>query len=191
MGVAVQSHFFSVGSAVPWGEPGAGVVATQSIANLDFGPEGLGLMSKGVSPEDALAELLKGDEGRDYRQVSLCSAGGSLAVHTGSKCIAEAGHIKGNFYTVQANMMLKRTVWKAMSQAFEGAAGPLSMRMLTALKAAEDEGGDIRGRQSAAMLIVSTEDTGKTERARIMDPDHPEVEEMEDLLEAGAASGQG
>jgi uncharacterized Ntn-hydrolase superfamily protein len=158
MGVGVQSHYFSVGSVVDWGASGVGVVATQSFVNKSFGLRGLELMKQGKSPEEALDILLSDDEGKNVRQVALLDSQGRVAVHTGSKCIKYAGHETGDNFSVQANMMLKDTVWPAMAQAFETHKSiPLPERIIKTLKAAESEGGDIRGKQSAAILIVKAE----------------------------------
>jgi uncharacterized Ntn-hydrolase superfamily protein len=170
MGVAVQSHYFSVGSVVPWARPGVGVVATQALVNIQFGPDGLALLAQGRSPQEALSELLAGDEGRAFRQVALLAPGQAPATHTGETCIAEAGHATGADYSCQANMMLNDTVWDAMARAFtDGAGDRLAERMLAALKAAEYEGGDIRGRQSAALLVVKTEATGRAAEDYVVD----------------------
>ncbi|NBF40600.1 MAG: DUF1028 domain-containing protein [Spirochaetes bacterium] len=186
MGAAVQSHYFSVGSIVPWARAGVGVVATQALVNAQFGPDGLALLEAGHSPREALAKLLEADEGRAYRQVALLAPGQAPATHTGETCIAEAGHVTSTDYSCQANMMLNDTVWEAMSQAFDAENGPLSHRMLTALKAAEYEGGDIRGRQSAAMVIVRTEATGRAVDDRVLDlrveDHHNPLTELERLL---------
>jgi uncharacterized Ntn-hydrolase superfamily protein len=186
MGAAVQSHYFSVGSIVPWARAGVGVVATQALVNAQFGPEGLALLEAGNSPSETLAKLLDSDEGRAYRQVALLAPGQAPATHTGETCIAEAGHVTSTDYSCQANMMLNDTVWEAMSQAFDAEEGPLSHRMLTALKAAEYEGGDIRGRQSAAMMIVRTEATGRAVDDRVLDlrveDHHNPLTELERLL---------
>ncbi|MHA2184722.1 MAG: DUF1028 domain-containing protein [Promethearchaeota archaeon] len=158
MGVCVQSHYFSVGSVVDWGRSGVGVVATQSFVNKSFGLRGLDLMEQGKTPEEALRELLSNDEGREVRQVALLDYKGRVAVHTGSKCIKYAGHVNGENFSVQANMMLTDKVWPAMAFAFENNKGlPLPERIVKVLEAAESEGGDIRGKQSAALLIVKGE----------------------------------
>ncbi|MFX1324136.1 MAG: DUF1028 domain-containing protein, partial [Promethearchaeota archaeon] len=158
MGVGVQSHYFSVGSVVDWGRSGVGVVATQSFVNKSFGLRGIQLMEQGKSPEDALKILLSDDEGENVRQVALLDSQGRVAVHTGSKCIKFAGHIGGDNYSVQANMMLSDKVWPAMAQAFEkNETLPLPERIIKVLEAAESEGGDIRGKQSAALIIVKGE----------------------------------
>jgi uncharacterized Ntn-hydrolase superfamily protein len=161
MGVAVQSHWFSTGSIVTWAEAGVGAIATQSMVEVSYGPKGLDALRAGVSPVDALDELLKADEGREVRQVAMIDATGKVAVHTGSRCIAEAGHVQGDQFSVQANMMLKDTVWPAMAKVFKSASGDLTDRMLAALDAAQAEGGDIRGMQSAAILVVEGEKTEK------------------------------
>ncbi|WP_223035005.1 DUF1028 domain-containing protein [Hanstruepera marina] len=186
MGVAVQSHWFSVGSIVTYGKAGVGVVATQSLVNPSYGPKGLALMAEGLSPEQALKALLDNDSGQIYRQVAFLNHKGEVATHTGSFCIAEAGHRKGNNFSVQANMMLNNTVWDAMAKAFETATGSLSERMLVAMKAAEKERGDIRGKQSAAILIVKGESTGNSWEDTVMDlrvEDHENpVQELERLM---------
>jgi uncharacterized Ntn-hydrolase superfamily protein len=156
-GVAVQSHAFCVGAVVGWAEPGIGAVATQSIVDISYGPLGLALMRAGKTAEQALKGLLASDPQAEVRQVAMVDAAGSVAVHTGRRCIAEAGHKQGLHYTVQANLMAKNTVWEAMAQAYETSAGDLAERMMVALEAAEAEGGDIRGRQSAALLVVSSQ----------------------------------
>lgn len=155
MGIAVQSHWFSVGSVVAWGEPGVGVVATQSMVEKSYGPQGLELMRIGISAPAALPALLQADDNREVRQVAMVDSQGRVAVHTGLRCIACAGHIQGDGFSVQANMMLRDTVWPAMSEAYTGATGSLAERMLAALEAAQAAGGDIRGQQSASILVVS------------------------------------
>ncbi len=186
IGVAVQSHWFSVGSVVIYGKAGVGVVATQSLVNPAYGPKGLALMEDGMSPEQALIELVKNDEGEMYRQVAFLNTKGEMATHTGHLCIAEAGHRQGNNFSVQANMMLNNTVWDAMAKAFETTKGTLSERILAALKAAEGEKGDIRGKQSAAILIVKGKATGNSWEDTIMDlrvEDHENpIGELERLM---------
>ncbi len=140
IGVAVQSHWFSVGSSVPWAEAGVGAVATQSFVDPSYGKLGLDLMRAGRSAPDALKGLLAADEGRDVRQVAMIDAEGRVAAHTGAKCIPAAGDSVGKGYSVQANLMEKATVWPAMAKAFEAAKGDLAERMLAALEAAEAEG---------------------------------------------------
>jgi uncharacterized Ntn-hydrolase superfamily protein len=177
MGVAVQSHWFSTGSLVTWAEAGVGAVATQSMVEVSYGPKGLAKMREGFLPKAVLQELLGLDESRDVRQVAMVDASGEVAVHTGSRCIAEAGHHTGLQYSVQANMMLKNTVWSAMSKAFESATGELAERMLASLDAAQAAGGDIRGKQSAAMLVVDKEKSDHPWTGVLVDlrvDDHPE-----------------
>ncbi|MDH5599332.1 MAG: DUF1028 domain-containing protein [Cyclobacteriaceae bacterium] len=155
LAVAVQSHWFSVGTTVSWGESGVGVVATQSLVNKSFGLRGLALLKEGKSPKEALETLLSEDEGKDYRQVSIMDVHGNVATHTGAKCIQKAGHQIGKNYSVQANMMLNDKVWGAMSEAFEKNSNlPFAERIIEVLKAGQSVGGDIRGKQSAALLIV-------------------------------------
>lgn len=161
LGVAVQSHWFSVGSIVTWAEAGVGAIATQSFVDPGYGKLGLELLRGGKSAPEALKALLAADEGRDVRQVAIVDTQGRVAAHTGKKSIAAAGHQTGPNYSVQANLMDKATVWPAMARAFEAATGDLAERMLAALEAAENEGGDIRGRQSAALLIVKPESSGR------------------------------
>ena len=169
LGVAVQSHWFSVGTVVPWAKAGVGAVATQSIAEPSYGPKGLALMEQGIPADEALQSLLAKDLGKNVRQVAMVDAQGNVGVHTGSRCISHASHLTGKNYSVQANIMAKPTVPSAMVQAFESTTGDLAERMLAALDAAEVEGGDLRGRQSAAMLVVSGEPTGDPWTDRIVD----------------------
>ncbi len=155
MGVAVQSHWFSVGTVVSWAEAGVGAVATQSFANKSFGLRGLEMLRKGSTAQQTLDSLLKDDEAREVRQVAIVDNKGNIATHTGKNCIDYAGHIKGNNFSVQANMMLTDKVPSAMSDAFSKSSDKtLAERMLLALEAAENAGGDIRGQQSAAIIIV-------------------------------------
>ena len=169
MGVAVQSHWFSVGSIVTWAEAGVGAVATQSFVEPSYGPLGLELMKAGKTAGEALAALLKADRNEDVRQVAMVDAGGRVAAHTGKNCIAEAGNFAGKGYSCQANMMLKPTVWPAMAKAFEAANGELVDRLLAALEAAQKEGGDIRGKQSAAVVVVRAKGSGFWWKDRIYD----------------------
>jgi uncharacterized Ntn-hydrolase superfamily protein len=156
MAVGVQSHWFSVGSVVSYGKGGTGVVATQSFVDKSYGPNGLKLMSENVSAKDALATLLAKDSGREVRQVAMIDHNGVVAAHTGSKCIDYASHITGDNFSVQSNMMLNDKVCPAMARAFKSTNGkPLSERVLAALKAGQDAGGDVRGKQSAVILVVS------------------------------------
>jgi uncharacterized Ntn-hydrolase superfamily protein len=157
LGVAVQSHWFSVGSIVSWAEPGVGAVATQSIAEPAYGPRLLQRLRDGQAPRDALDELLAADEHARVRQVAVVDGSGAVAVHTGDGCIAYAGHVEGEAFTAQANMMAGPEVWPAMAETFSASSGPLARRLLAALDAAEAAGGDVRGRQSAALLVVPRE----------------------------------
>ena len=161
MGVAVQSHWFAVGSIVTWAEAGVGVVATQSLVEPAYGPKGLELMRQGTPAPKALAQLIAADTGRNGRQVAMIDATGAVDAYTGPGAIAAAGHHVGAQYSVQANMMGKPTVWPAMAKAFEAAGGSLADRLIAALEAAEGEGGDVRGRQSAAIVVVKAKGTGK------------------------------
>jgi uncharacterized Ntn-hydrolase superfamily protein len=156
MGVAVQSHWFSVGSIVSWGEAGVGVVATQSFVNPAFGP-------------DVVDKLIAEDEGRDVRQLAILDVNGNVKSYTGKNCIPGAGNIVGKNYSVQANLMLNDKVPGAMSKAFEESTGPLAERLMAALFAAEEVGGDIRGKQSAAILVVKGKSTGKVWEDRLID----------------------
>lgn len=169
LGVAVQSHWFSVGSIVPWAEAGLGAVATQSFVDPSYGKLGLDLMRAGRSAPDALKALLAGDDGREVRQVAMIDAEGRVAAHTGAKDIPAAGHIVGKNYSVQANLMLNDKVWPAMSRAFETTKGDLAERMMAALDAAQEAGGDIRGKQSAALIVVTGKPTGKPWADRVFD----------------------
>ena len=186
MGVAVQSHWFSVGSLVIWGEAGVGVVATQSLVEMSYGPLGLQLMKAGKTADQALDALLAVDEYADVRQVAMVDADGNVAAHTGEKCIPAAGMVVGDGFSVQANMMLNDTIWPAMAAAYRSAKGPLADRLLAALEAAQTAGGDIRGKQAAAILVVDAVGTGLPWQGRLVDlrvEDHPEpLKELRRLL---------
>lgn len=158
LGVAVQSHYFSVGPVVPWARSGVGAVATQSMVEVKYGPLGLELMSGGKSAPEALEALLKIDSKSDTRQVGMVDVSGNVAAHTGSRCIDFAGHLTGDGFTCQANLMSNDTVWSEMKKAYErNAALDFPERLLSALEAAENAGGDARGKQSAAILVVSSQ----------------------------------
>ena len=177
IGVAVQSHWFSVGSLVPWAEAGVGAVATQSFVDPAYGPLGLELMRAGKTAGQALDGLLASDPGREVRQVAMVDAKGTIAAFTGSNCIPAAGHIEGEQFSVQANLMLNDKVWPAMAKAYREIRGDLADHLLAALDAAQAAGGDIRGKQSAAILIVRRNSTGKPWLDRLVDlrvEDHPE-----------------
>ncbi len=190
MGVAVQSHWFSVGSVVSWAETGVGVVATQSIAEISYGPLGLFLMRSGKTPKEALTALLSIDPNPEVRQVAMLDSEGRIAVHTGKNCIPEAGHIIGNGFSVQANLMRNKNVWPAMADAFEKSEGSLPHRLMKALEAAEAAGGDIRGMQSAAMVVVRTRQM-EPSWVKVLDlrvEDHPRpLEELKRLIKVHEA----
>jgi uncharacterized Ntn-hydrolase superfamily protein len=186
IGVAVQSHWFQVGPLVPWARAGVGAVATQSFVKIDYGPQGLELLEQGLSAQEALDRMLAEDPQKDVRQVAIVDAEGRVASWTGPNCIAEAGHQQGKGYSVQANLMLSDSVWPSMAKAFETAEGDLADRLMAALHAAEAEGGDIRGRQSAAILVVAPQRDEKIWDSRLIDlrvDDHPApLEELDRLL---------
>jgi uncharacterized Ntn-hydrolase superfamily protein len=163
-GVAVQTHYFGVGASVPWAEPSVGAVATQSLTEPSYGPQGLALMREGKTAEEALRALVSADARPEVRQVAMVDSAGRPAAHTGERCIPMAGHHLGPTFVTQANLMRRPTVWDAMAEAFVGGQGDLAERMLQALEAAESEGGDIRGRQSAALIVVGTEAAKPWER---------------------------
>ena len=169
LGVAVQSHWFSVGPIVPWAEAGVGAVATQSFVDPSYGKNGLELMRAGKSAPAALKELLAKDQARDVRQVAMIDAKGQVDAWTGKNDIQAAGHKVGTNYSVQANLMLNEQVWPAMSRAFESATGDLADRMLAALDAGQAAGGDIRGKQSAALIVVKAKSTGEPWKDRLFD----------------------
>ena len=168
-GVAVQSHYFQVGPTVPWAIAGIGAVATQSRVNVSYGPLGLEYLRAGYTAAQALKALTSGDSQPEIRQCAIVDAAGNVAAHTGSKCIAAAGHQLGDGFSCQANLMEKDTVWAAMAEAFTSTDAPLAERLMAALEAAEAEGGDIRGKQSAAMLVVSGTPTGRSWEDRTID----------------------
>lgn len=169
MGVGVQSHWFSVGSIVTWAESEVGAVATQSIVEPAYGPLGLTLMKSGKTASDALKALISVDPQADLRQVGMIDARGNVAAHTGSKAIKAAGHHVGANYAVQANLMRSDAVWPAMARAYESAQGDLADRIMAALEAGQRAGGDIRGKQSAAVLIVRGKSTGKPWADKLFD----------------------
>jgi uncharacterized Ntn-hydrolase superfamily protein len=191
LGVAVQSHWFSVGPIVPWAEAGVGAIATQSFVDPSYGPLGLELMRRGKTAEEALRALIAGDAHPEVRQVAFIDASGRVAVHTGDKAIEAAGHRRGRGYSVQANLMLKPTVPDAMARAYENARGDLTERLLAALDAAQAEGGDIRGSQSAAIIVVNGTSTGKPWADKLFDlrvDDHPQpLKELRRLVHLGRA----
>lgn len=192
MGVAVQSHWFATGTLVTWGEAGVGVVATQSFVNPAFGPDGLALMRENKDIDQVLQALLAEDEGKEFRQLGLLNATGKAASFTGNQCIDFAGHVVGDGYAVQANLMASDKVWPAMAEAFENSAGQtLAKRLMITLEAAQAVGGDIRGKQSAALLVVGAKATGQSWVDRKVDlrvDDHPTpLQELKRLLKVHEA----
>lgn len=191
MGVAVQSHWFSVGSVVTWAEAGVGVVATQASAEISYGPLGLALMKGGKTPQQALKSLLATDPTPEVRQVAMLDVRGRVAAHTGRRCIPEAGHITGRGFSCQANIMRNKRVWRAMANSFRRSTGSLAERLMEALESAEQAGGDLRGRQSAAMLVVKVQGSSMPWRDRVVDlrvEDHPQpLVEMRRLLKIHGA----
>jgi uncharacterized Ntn-hydrolase superfamily protein len=194
-GVAVQSHWFSVGGLVAWAEPGVGAVATQANVEVSYGPRGIDRMRAGDSASEALAALTGADELAAVRQVAMVDAHGGVAAHTGTECMPFAGQTVGAHHSCQANMMAGPEVWPAMSAAFEATGGGLTERLLAALDAGEEAGGDVRGRQSAAILVVPG--TGEAWE-RIVDlrvEDHPEplveLRRLSELHDAYVVAGEG
>jgi len=194
MAVSVQSHWFSVGTIVSWGKSGVGVVATQSFVNPAYGPNGLKLMLEGRSAEEALQVLVAADRGREYRQVAFLDVSGNVSAYTGEKCISSAFHVIGENYAVQANMMLNDDVIPAMSRAFvENSNLPLAERVLEAMHAAQAAGGDIRGKQSAALIVVGPdpeEEPWMDKKIDLRVEDHQEpLRELDRLLRVHRAYG--
>ena len=191
LGAAVQSHWFGVGAAVTWAVAGVGVVATQAAIERSYGPRGLQLMGGGVPARDALARLLATDDGRDTRQVAMVDAAGNVAAHTGARCVAYAGHAVGDGFSCQGNIMAGPEVWPAMASAFESARGDLAERLLAALEAGQAAGGDARGRQSAAMLVVEGQARAEPWEGVLVDlrvDDHPDpIAELGRLLQVHRA----
>lgn len=169
MGVAVQSHYFSVGPVVAWAEAGVGAVATQSLVDISYGPKGLDLMRQGKTASDALPDLLLKDPQRDVRQVAMVDAKGNVSAWTGPRCIEAAGGETGEGFSVQANLMLNDSVWPAMAKAYREAKGDLTERLLIALEAGQKAGGDIRGQQSAALVVVKATASSEPWKDRIFD----------------------
>lgn len=196
-GVGVQTHQPSVGAVVPWLRAGVGAVATQSLTNISFGPLGLELLAGGLGAEETLKALLASDKGAAQRQVAVADRKGKVAAHTGERCIPFAGQQVGEHYSVQANMMLKDTVPAAMAKAFEGGKGSLMQRMMLAMEAAEAEGGDIRGSQSAAIVVYGSQDKPHWENRvadlRVDEHDDPiaELRRLVDLRTADLLSQEG
>jgi uncharacterized Ntn-hydrolase superfamily protein len=194
MGVAVQSHWFSVGSMVTWAAAGVGAIATQSFVNPAFGPQGLELLEQDITAPEALKILIEADPGQAVRQLAIVDAYGNVAAHTGTGCIPAAGHQLGHNFSVQANLMLNEQVWPAMAAAFEASHGPLAERLIVALEAAQSVGGDIRGQQSAALLVVNGQNSGKVWADRLIElrvEDHPQPnQELKRLLQVHRAYEQ-
>jgi uncharacterized Ntn-hydrolase superfamily protein len=185
-GVAVASKYLAVGAVVPWAKAGVGAVATQAFVNTTFGTRGLELLAEGKSPDEVVKALTDADEGRDHRQLGLVDAKGEAANFTGAKCNAWAGAKAGKSYTCQGNLLAGEDVVAAMAKAFEEAKGPLAWRLMAALEAGETAGGDKRGKQSAALLVVRDKGgpNGLGDRAldfRVDDHEQP-VQELARLL---------
>jgi uncharacterized Ntn-hydrolase superfamily protein len=187
LGVAVQTHQPAVGAIVPWVKGGLGAIATQASANISFGPDGLALLEKGRTAAETLTQLLAGDSAPELRQLAIIAAEGPPAVHTGAKCMAFASHQTGEHYSVQANIMARDTVPAAMARAFEASEGHLAVRMLRALEAAQSEGGDLRGMQSAALLVRQPHGLDFTWNLRIDNDREPlsRLSELIDIRRAG------
>jgi uncharacterized Ntn-hydrolase superfamily protein len=183
LGVAVQSHWFSVGSIVPWARPGVGAVATQAIAEVSYGPRALALLAEGADAGEALGRLVAEDPGASNRQVAVVDSSGAVAVHTGERCVSFAGHQLGGGFGCQANMMASDRVWPAMADAFASAPGRLAERLLAALDAGEAAGGDVRGRQSAGLLVVPADGDPWSTAVSLRIEDDPEpLRELRRLL---------
>jgi len=191
LGVAVQTHWFAVGAICPWIEAGVGAVATQSMVEISYGPKSLDLLREGKSPQEALDFLLAEDKEPGLRQVAIVDSSGRIAVHTGDRCIHAAGHRSGDSFSVQANMMKNDSIWPAMENAYFSAKGDLADRMLAALYAAQEAGGDIRGKQSASMLVAEGEKSEEPWRHVLVNlrvDDHPEpLRELDRLLKINKA----
>ncbi|MGO9960460.1 MAG: DUF1028 domain-containing protein [Solirubrobacteraceae bacterium] len=195
LGVAVQSHWFSVGPLVPWARPGVGAVATQANVEVAYGPLTLDLLAAGAGADQALAQLLAQDSGAHGRQVAIVDAHGAVAAHTGEACMPYAGHVIGEHASSQANIMASPTVWTHMLDAFAAASGSLTDRLLDALDAGEAAGGDIRGRQSAAVLVVPAQGRPWETTVSLRVEDHPqplaELRRLVRLHDAYVLAGQG
>lgn len=197
-GVAVQSHSFHVGRSVPWARPGVGAVATQATTDTSYGPRGLDLLAGGVHAAAALREMLAIDTGSARRQVAIVGNGGAVAAHTGAECVRYASHITGSSWSVQGNLLARKSVVPAMAEAYRSATGSFADRLLSVLDAAEAEGGDLRGRQSAHLRVVgatreTTEHEGAFDAEETIDlgvADHPDpVTELRRLVELDRAEG--
>jgi uncharacterized Ntn-hydrolase superfamily protein len=183
LGVAVQSRYFAVGAAVPWASPGVGAVATQAMVRISHGPRALELLQAGFDARAALDRLIGADDGAATRQLAIVDAAGNPAVHTGVSCIREAGHVARLGVCCQGNMLASDRVWPAMLDTFESASGALHHRLLAALDAAEVQGGDLRGRQSAAILVVPATGERWDTTTSVRVDDHPEpLQELRRLI---------
>jgi uncharacterized Ntn-hydrolase superfamily protein len=190
LGVAVQSHWFSVGPIVPWAAPGVGAIATQANVEVAYGPRALALLHDGLDARQALDQLVAEDPGSAGRQVAVIDAAGRVATHTGEACIAFAGHATAEGVSCQANIMVSDRVWPAMLDAFNAADGTLMMRLLAALDAAQAAGGDLRGRQSAAILVVPADGEPWDTVVSLRVEDHPDpLRELHRLVELHRAYG--
>jgi uncharacterized Ntn-hydrolase superfamily protein len=188
LGVAVQSHWFAVGGVVSWARPGVGAAATQSVAEVAHGPGMLDRIAEGLDAREAIAAVLRADDLARFRQLGAVDASGRTAAHTGEGCIPHAGDVQGDGFSCQANMMRTATVPQAMASAYEGADVDLAARMLAALDAAEAQGGDVRGRQSAVLLVVPPEGESWRTRFHVRVDDSPEpVAELRRLLNLARA----
>lgn len=191
MGVAVQSHFFGVGSLVPWARAGVGVIATQSVVNPDYGQRGLALLSQGGRPSEVLDQLLASDVGAGVRQVAIMAPDGESAGHTGGSCIGHAGSAATRSARAQANLVAAPVVWLSMIESFESSSGPLASRLIAALRAGEAAGGDLRGRQAAAILVVRTHPVGRLTDDLLLDlrvDDHSQpLDELDRLYRTSQA----
>jgi len=161
LGVGVQSRAFAVGSRVPHAKAGVGAIATQASTNVSYGVEGLALLANGVSPEEVVKRLTKADAGRDRRQLAVLDAKGHVKAYTGSATNPWAGHIEGENYSVQGNILAGEAVVKEMARAFDTTTGELALRLMAALDAGQAAGGDKRGVQSAAILVVKPIDSAE------------------------------
>jgi uncharacterized Ntn-hydrolase superfamily protein len=176
-GVAVQSKFLAVGAIVPWARAGVGAVATQAMANFNYGPRGLELMSQGKTAQETVEALISSDDDREHRQLGVVDAAGRAATFTGSECFEWAGGVKGEHYAAQGNILVGRETVEAMARTFEGTSGGLAGRLLAALEAGLGAGGDSRGKQSAALLVVREGGGYGGDNDHVVDlrvDDHPE-----------------
>lgn len=188
MGMAVQTHWFNVGAIVPWACAGVGVVATQANVNVAYGPRGLELLRGGADAERAVAELLGEDPGSAGRQLAIVDAAGRAAAYTGPECFSFAGHVIGDGWSCQANLMASDRVWPSMADAYARAEGSLPERLLSALRAGEAAGGDVRGRQSAAIEVVPISGEPWERVVSLRVEDHPDpLDELERLYRLNIA----